>query len=256
MSDDQPTDPNGPPAKGPIKDTLDYVPRAEVVAEETIYGQAVDEVVSGGRRSGGSSMGPWLIGGGIGCLLVVLMCAGVIGFIGYKGQQMAGQMFITDAEQVRERTTDLAEIDIPDTFEPQLAVQLPDMLVEATDGEEPFRWVIYTRSDGRGYLALGYIGGVSDDADQQTQGIGDFLAQSGESHRRIEITDEEIREMTIGGEDAEFTFSRGTVEPSGDEFRQVIGHFEGKRRRTWLIIQVEAEVYDEAEIDAIVASIQ
>jgi RNase P/RNase MRP subunit p29 len=251
MSDDQPTDP-----RSPNKNTLDYVPRAEVVEEEAVYGQAVDEVVSGGRRSSGSSMAPWLIGGGIGCLLIVVMCAGVIGFGVYTAQQFAGQMFVTDANQVRERTAELAEMAIPDTFQPALGVQLPEVITDAAEGEEPFRWVIYTRNDGRGYLAIGYVAGVMDDPDQQTTGLDGFLAQCGETHRSIEITDEDIREMTIRGEDAEFTFSRGTVEGSDEDFRQVIGHFEGKRQRTWLILQVEAEAYDETEIVAIIASIQ
>jgi hypothetical protein len=336
MSEDQPEQPNDDFPSENLKNTLDYVPRAEIVDEGPAYGEAVDEVVGGGRKSGGG-LGVWLAVGGVGCLLVVVMCAGVIGFGVYKAQEIAGQMFTNDPDTVRERTVELAEIDIPDTFVPGAAFQLPDFISDLTEEELPFRWTVYTRNDARGYLALGYGDGgagfsnaqiemqlieetqfeevqaeddpqtedaskaedavqtedgppseegppaeelaagidivespdaadepsapnlfdeLSNDVDQQAQTYEGILRQFGESHRQIEIIESETREFTIGGQDVEFTFSRGTDGTPDDEFWQISGQFEGKLHPTWLIIQVEAEAYDEAEIEAIIGSIQ
>ncbi|MEZ6072548.1 MAG: hypothetical protein R3C10_20370 [Pirellulales bacterium] len=131
-----------------MRDTLDYVPRAEAIEDETIQAEALDEVTGQRRRGGG--LGTVAVGLGVGCLLVVLVCGGVIAFGLYKFQQLATQTFVTDPEQVRQRTTELADIEIPETFKPALATQLPDFVTEQTDIDEPFRWVVYTREEGRG----------------------------------------------------------------------------------------------------------
>ncbi len=219
------------------------------------------------RRSGSGCS--CLLGLGCGCLLgavlTVLLCAGVLSYIGYEISDLIDldklgiafeEAWSDDPQAVTRVTTELAEIELPRDYHPVGAFyyQIPFTTNE-------IRWVVYEIGDEQGVMMLGNLGPLRMDVEQVVQYFEDLLQEHDRlrdhtEQKRIEAT--ETREMVIRGRPATFVFIRGVAEVDDEEkpFREVTGTFEGSSGPTIFFLHVDESAYDEDEVIGILESIR
>lgn len=199
-----------------------------------------------------------LLGFGIGCGIVAVLCCGGFGLVGYFGYRMVADALIEDPQQIRTVTAELVQMQIPADFEPQMGFR---MQVPFTD--ESMTSVIYTLHDEEGALVLASMGGMPVQEGQILDAIEQQLMQQqalgGENpapdRDRMTVTESETREFVIRDEPARFVFSRGTTH-DGEEVYQVYGAFEGEPGTVLMLVFVHAHAMSEEQIAEMIESIR
>lgn len=182
-----------------------------------------------------------VIGGG----LLLVCCGGIFYFM----QSIEEQTTHVPAEVI-ERTKEIAQIDIPEEYEPKLATGMNMVFFS-------MQVVRYERADGNGLLILGEVGVPMEDMQQaQEDQMQDAINQAGQNQRTLQIQKTETREFEIRGRTVPFEFAEGTLAQDGVEYRQITGMFPTEDGTGFLTLQVPEENYDEAAVVQMIESIE
>lgn len=190
--------------------------------------------------SGGAKV---LLGVGIGCGVLMLLCCGFIGFSAY----LVGRSFDVsdDAATIREVTDSIVSIDVPPGLEPQASVDWVMPFVN----RKMFSIAIYANKEEESALVLFQIDRDFGSADAMKMQLEQVLQESGQgSHDEVEIVDAEVFETEINGGSAEFSVGKGKRENSDREVWQATGAFDGRGGPAMLLIQLDAEHYDKEQL--------
>ena len=206
------------------------------------------------------------IGLGVGCLVLFLLCGGVIAAFVFVGARVAEEFgdaienaSSEDPDVVREVTAEITEITIPEEFEPEYSfkMELPTSLpLPNTDVDTITpRFVVYTLDDEDGVLMLATVENLNVSAEDMMEHARESFFDP-DHWEDIEISDEETREVMIRDEPAEFEFAKGSHGSDDEEFWRVFGTFEGRHGPSAMLIFINAEDYDDEKVVEIIDSIQ
>ncbi|GAF72861.1 unnamed protein product [marine sediment metagenome] len=202
------------------------------------------------RKSGMSGGAKLLIVLGVGGgLLVLLCCGGLIGF----GVYMAGGMS-QDPEVVREKTGEIAQIEIPDGLDPKMSFD-----VKFPVKGRMMLWTVYLDEGTESVLVLFALAAASASGDQEEmrRAMDQSLQQQGMGEQEgITVEESHTKEVEIRGETATFTIAKGVGEESGRPRIQVTGVFQGETGPAILMLNADAEKYTEEQIVEMLDSIE
>ncbi len=193
--------------------------------------------------------------------VVMLLCCGGGVYLFYKAKDMVSMS--SSAPDVKQRTDEIVQIDIPTDFVPAQAFKftVPNVM--------SMKWAIYKKgASDQSILMLmemnqaGMAAKGGADAkqqrDQMLQAMRQQQGQQGGGTIKTPIHEEsrESRVFTINGEKVEFDFIKGTRPVGGGAVRQVVGVFPGKEGVVMLMLLVDESEYDEAAIVKMIKSIR
>jgi hypothetical protein len=192
-----------------------------------------------------------LIFGGIGGVLMLACCGGVA-YIGVRGAAFLQQSFSEDPVVIRQRTQDMVQIDIPDSFEPEGAF---DFII--------LRMVMYRSSNQSALMLMemniSMAGTPQEQRDEMLRGMRQQQQKQnapGGANAQVNKLESTTKEIEIDGKPVEFEFIKGTQQGQNRTVRQVLGVLEGKRGAVMLMLIVPEEDYDEDAVIKMLKSIR
>jgi hypothetical protein len=204
---------------------------------------------------GMSSGAKVLLGLGIGCGVLALICCGGLIIIGIFFGRSFSQATSTDPATVKAVADSIVQIDVPPPLAPQMSLDLTLPLVnrkfmtmaifaDKAEDEAPDSTLFLFQMDGefatRDLLRAQF--------DQQ-------LHQSGrQDFKEVFIETPETITEDIHGTTAEFEFGKGKHEDDDHEVWQAIGSFDGKGGPAMLFMQLDTDEYTEEQARAIIHS--
>lgn len=178
--------------------------------------------------------------GGVMCLV----CCGGGAFIYFKYIKGA---FSQDPTVVQATTREITPIEIPAQFAPTGSMNFGGM-----------KMAVYQDAADQGMLMLMEMGRqmAGGDPEQQRDAmLAQMQLQSGMGNNtQFQIEERKTRNYTINGKKAQFVFAKGKGQ-NGRAMRQVFGSFTTATSAAVLMLMTSEEKYDEAAIEAMIASL-
>ncbi|MFO1093157.1 MAG: hypothetical protein U0992_07570 [Planctomycetaceae bacterium] len=181
-----------------------------------------------------------LVSGGL-CLL--LCCGGMF----WWGKNMFQKVVISDPAAVKTRAAAIADISIPEVYQPQMAMDMSAVGV-------PMTMCMYFRPGGQsGVMLMEMSGPMAGDQEQMRRQFQQGMQQQGQN-QQINISSTETRTYLIQGEKYDFEFVKGTRPQDNVAVRQVLGVIPGKTGAAFLMVFETEENWDEAAITGMIES--
>lgn len=195
----------------------------------------------------------FFIGSGCGCLLLLVVCCGILGVGAYSVPKMASM----DPVRVKEVREQIAEVQIPEEFTP---AQSFDLTIPVLD-QKMLTWSVYEGRDDSGVLVLAEFGrSMAATVDDAIRELENSLAQQGTAPKELEINEDETdkQEFVIRDQPSEFIFAKGKEKDSDDdrEYWFVTGTFPGREGKAVLLLIVDAEKLSREQIVELIQSIK
>jgi hypothetical protein len=208
---------------------------------------------------GRSTSGKILMGCGIGCGVLALVCCGGFTAISFFSYRMASHAIDKDPAHVRTMTAELATINVPAGLEPKLAIDAKIPFV----GKSLFKAAVYTdgreSNDGQ-IFAIGEVTGAMEvDQNHLRNEIDRAFAKQEE---RADANDEfqsdksHTLELEIRGEPAKFFIEEGALRASHKKMIRAMGQFAGHEGTALLFLQLDAEQHSADQVEQLLRSIQ
>jgi hypothetical protein len=205
--------------------------------------------------SGGAKV---LLGIGIGCGVLVLLCCGGLAIGGYFFGRNLQQAISEDPEKIREVTKSIVDIDVPPPLEPKMSLDFTipfanqKMMTMAIWGDG-------IKEEKRPESVLILFQMDSDFANREAL-KAQFEMQMHQQNRQeweeVELENEETIEAEINGSPAQFTFGKGKRKGDEKEVWQAMGAFDGKGGPAMLFMQLDAEKFSEEQARGTLSSMK
>ncbi|MCZ6806559.1 MAG: hypothetical protein O7F08_06370 [Deltaproteobacteria bacterium] len=208
------------------------------------------------KKSGGSSK-LWL-GILIGCGGVLVLCCGGAGILGFMGARFARDLVVKEPAEIRAATTEIAQIDIPPEYEPQLLLRLSIPFMGDLGN-----MVIYATEDETGAIMLAEFG------EEMTQGKSpeqvtrewqiQFQAQANNPQldpNAVDAETTETLERNIRGEPTKFTIVQGKNRETEEEQIVASGSFKGHKGVGYFIMSADPDKLTIDDVKAVINSLQ
>jgi hypothetical protein len=152
----------------------------------------------------------------------------------------SGYSFNTESEQVTSAASDIADFDLPADYTADFSAEMMGYTVAA-----------YHPGDGHSHL---YLIQSADEADGEK--LASMLEEvvSGSSDPQTRMTVIETRPVTVSGEETTLVISEGT-NGEGEAYRQASVAFQGQGGPALLVLSEPTSRWDQAVVDAFLASI-
>ena len=203
-------------------------------------------------RAGMSGTSKLLLGMGIGCgVLVIVCCGGTIGSLYWIGKT-AQEAVTKDPAKIQELTEQIVSISVPDNLPPQLGMAFVVPIVNF-----PFMtWVQYGEQDGKNMLGLMQFNPRFDERQMKSQ-WRDSMRQNGRGgFEDIDVEHSERIEQQVNGQDATFTLASGHEPGSDKEVWQVSGSFHGKGGPAILFLKADQSLLTKDQVLDILKSMK
>ncbi len=176
---------------------------------------------------------------------LLLLCAcGSIGVVALSGWFIS-RTATTQPTSVADISSEIAEFQLPAGFVPDYAVNVAGI-----------RLVAYRPQTGSGHIMLAQIPqGISIDAAKLEEEIRSTARSRGYTWFDQDMRVVGQEQVTIRGQETILTTAEGMSHSSGD-FRQVTASFRGNTGPAWVMIIRPISEWDQAEVDAFLASIR
>lgn len=178
-------------------------------------------------------------------LVLLCICIGIGGFIGlyYVGDQVT-QSVVDNPEDVAVIADGIADYDLPPGYSEAFGMSLFGFDMVALTGADDRQMIMLMQFP----QALGL-----DQAAMEQQMQESMQQQTGRQNLDLEVVDEVT--TTIRDETVTLTIREGTDE-SGEGLRQLTGIFPGKDGTVLLMVMGPLQNWDQAGVDAFIASIR
>jgi len=220
------------------------------------------------QRTGMGSGTKWLLGLGIGCGVVVLLCCGGgIAFV-YFGAKSIESAATKDPAKVTQIADSITSIDIPAGLRPTMGIDYVAPIIN----KRIFTAAIFEDSAGEGTLTLAEFPIKLEDADRENleMQMNQQMAGQGEGHKNIIVRESRSLELTVRGKPAKFMIQKGELsdashdravkpaEKAGDrkEVVSASGTFQGKNGAALIVIQLDADKHSEEDVEKVLRSIK
>jgi hypothetical protein len=203
------------------------------------------------QKGGGSKV---MLGVGIGCGIVLLLCCGV-GVAVYMTFQSAFQIE-TDPGKAAAIAQSITDLEAPAGFNPQMSMSIKVPFAN----KKVMTMSVYTGPNNKGSLIVAEFGEemAGNNPEQMRMQMEQSMRQQqqGQGAQKLQL-EGEPREVktTIRGQESTFTIQKGKGE-NGEEFYQVQGSFQGKGGPAFVLGQFPADQIDEEKTEAFVRSIK
>jgi hypothetical protein len=179
---------------------------------------------------------------------IVLFCCCVAGLgMTLLGTRLAGRAFITNPDRVQAVGSQIADYDVPPGYGELFAMNMMGMkLVAVGPSSVP--------ADLMMIMLMQFPPGMDVGQGEMERQVEQALARQ-VGLGNAEMTSVRREEATIKGEPVTLTVREGTTD-RGEQVRQVTGLFEGKEGPTILMILGDVSAWDQAMVDAFIASIR
>jgi hypothetical protein len=114
----------------------------------------------------------------------------------------------------------------------------------------------FAQQQGRGHLLVAQLQSKRTSIPDHRKYIENLVDQSVPELKKINVEEHQTRKLSVNGLPAEFQIGRGEDRASTTKYRQVIGHFRGKRDEAILILQFEDDLLTDKDIDDFLKSIK
>lgn len=205
------------------------------------------------QKGGGSKV---LLGLGIGCGIMLLVCCGIGGY----GVYMFKNTFRieTTPAGVTAIAEGITDMDPPESFTPVMGMDMKNPM----SGQKIFTMATYTGPNQKGMLVVAEFDQTmaGKNAEQMKTQLETSMQQQQQQNQQgvqhLEMVGEprEVK-TTVRGQEATFKIQMGKS-PDGEEFYQVQGVFQGKDGPGFLMGQFPADQIDEEQTEAFVRSIK
>ncbi len=147
----------------------------------------------------------------------------------------------TDAQEVAKTASQIADFSLPTGYVPEMAGKMGDYIAAS-----------YNRGDGHSHLYL-----IQSQKAEDGQGLSESLTSvmPGSRDRYARMTVIEKRTATIRGQAATVVISDG-VNSEGQSYRQATAAFQGKGGPALLVLEEPMDRWNQAAVDAFVASLK
>jgi hypothetical protein len=205
------------------------------------------------QKGGGSKV---LLGLGIGCGIMLLLCCGIGGY-GFYMVKRAFKIETTPAG-VTEVAEGITDMDPPESFTPVMGMDMKNPMT----GQKIFTMATYAGPNQKGMLVVAEFDQTMAGANaeqmksQMETSMRQQQQQNQQGVQQLEMVGEprDVK-TTVRGQEATFKIQLGKS-PDGEEYYQVQGVFQGKGGPGFLIGQFPAEQIDEEQTEAFVRSIK
>jgi hypothetical protein len=179
---------------------------------------------------------------------IVLFCCCVAGLgATLLGTRLAGRAFITNPDRVQAVGSQIADYDVPPGYGELFAMNMMGIKVVAIGPSS-------VPSDFMMIMLMQFPPGMDVGQGEMERQVERALArQAGLGN--AEMTSVGREEATIKGELVKLTVREGTTD-RGEQVRQVTGLFEGEEGPAILMISGDLSTWDQAMVDAFIASIR
>ena len=207
------------------------------------------------RGGGGNKL---LMGLGIGCGVVLLICGGVLVAAYFYVQQWAENMASEDPVVIAQTTEAITEIDIPAQLAPRISM---DMKIPFTN-QRFMTMVAYGDEEGgpRFLILAQFDKDFVDETNREEMAsqVSESLEGQMDTEQNITLNEETAEEIqrTIRDQPATFVIAQGTSDDSGDELWHVTGVFEGKGGPVFMNFVAPTDQFTREEIDRLIESIR
>lgn len=200
------------------------------------------------RKVGGSTI--WMVLG-IGCGLVLLLCCGGGVAMFYVGRNAMN--FTQDPGQIAQRAGEIADLDVPDGFKPEMAMSMQVPF----SGQRIMTMVGYSAPNQEGGLFLAEAGQFAGaDPEQMRAQMESSMQQQGRQVKQLRVIESREVEVEIRGKPATFRIQKAEDTQSKQEYVQVQGSFEGKGGPAVLVGQLKSGDFTEDDAEKLVRSIK
>jgi hypothetical protein len=204
------------------------------------------------ERRGMSGTAKLLLGLGIGCgVLVVVCCGGTIGMF-YMIGKSAQEAVTKDPAKIRQLTNQIVTIEVPDSLPPLVGMEFVIPVVNF----EVMKWVQYGEEHSHNLLALMQFNPRFDEQQMRSQWRTSARQNGPSGFDDIEVEQSERYQRLINGQDATFTIASGHDPGSDTKVWQVTGSFHGKTGPAFLILKVEQSLLTKDQVMDILKSMQ
>ena len=204
-------------------------------------------------RSGMSGGTKVLLGLGIGCGVLVLVCCGGFGFFAFFFGRSVQQAASEDPATIRRVTASIVTIDIPEALEPKFSLDWTMPIVN----RKMMTMAVYADKAQQSSLMVFQFSEDLGNPEMMKLQFQDSLRQSGrEEWEEVKLDESETFETEINGSETEFAVGSGRRDNSDEEVWQATGAFDGRGGPAMLFMQLNADDFDKEEVMAILESMQ
>ncbi|MBI2827341.1 MAG: hypothetical protein HYX69_21925 [Planctomycetia bacterium] len=195
-----------------------------------------------------------LLGLGIGCGGLVLLCCGSVVGVTWLGYSAFQRGIDRDPAKVKAAAAEIGAIDLPADLLPKAAL---DLRMPFT-GQNIMTGAVYTGEGDREVLGLAEFAGPFGSPDQHAlrSHINEALNQPGGRDRDddFEVQKKHNLELEIRNEPAKFQIEEG-VTRGGEKMIRAAGQFQGKHGTALLFLQLDAEKHPVEQVEELIKSI-
>jgi len=199
-----------------------------------------------------TTTGKVFLGLGIGCLVLVLLCCGGLGLVGFFFGKSFQNATSDDPVVIEGVTDSIVEITVPPKLEPKGSVKWVVPFVN----KEMLTLVFYGDAGDKSVLALIQFGADLGDNEAMKEQWQDSLREASQKDmKEVELVESEEFKIEINGSPATFIVGKGHNEHKKDVW-QAMGPFEGKGGSAMLFMQLDAEEFTKEELMEILHSMK
>jgi hypothetical protein len=199
-----------------------------------------------GGMSGTSKV---LLGVGIGCGVLILLCCGTLGVATYVVSRVAQKATIKEPAQIEAIAADIVSMKVPEPLKPLVALDIVLPIVGPVA-----KGAAYSDESHQSFLALGQFNQSFSDRHNLEAQLRAGLGQQNDED--VEIQETFDLDSKINDEPASFVISKGIGKQSKEEIWEIRGEFHGKSGPALLIFKGKAATFSKDQLLDMLKSMQ
>jgi len=204
-------------------------------------------------RPGMSSGAKVLIGLGVGCGVLVLLCCGFFGVTAYFFGRSFQKAMSEDPATVRQVTDSIVSIEVPEPLQPKMSLDWTMPFVN----RKMMSMALYGDKADQNALVLFQVAEDLGDPEMMRTQFQQSMRESGrKEHKEVTLSESETFKTKINDSEAEFTIGSGKDEKAAREVWQATGAFQGNGGPAMLFLQVNAKDFTKEQVLEILKSMK